>query len=259
MKKIIVFIKREWQIELSYRTAFVFKYFSLLLSTLIYFYIGKIIKVHSINMDYILFVIPAIAFFSLLKNVMSAAAQALREEQIKGSIEFLLSRVSSPFLFMLYAACARATVFVIEFLIYIILVPIIYGYHIVFFRLIISIPFVILSLLLFFALGFFNFAYVLLFKRGNPILYFISIFILIFGGVYYPVKVLPPVLGNIAHFFGIAQIIATFRNIIVSGTAPSHTLYLNIAIWTVILFAIGYIVLKKAFAVSLKHGKIFYS
>jgi ABC-type polysaccharide/polyol phosphate export permease len=95
-RKVFAFLRRDFLTAFSYRLPFVADWLSLLLQTLIFAFIGKLIRPEALPtyrglpIDYLEFVAVGITLSSFIAVGLSRLSTALRQEQVQGTLEVLL-------------------------------------------------------------------------------------------------------------------------------------------------------------------------
>lgn len=257
--KFWAYMKKEFEIELSYKTSFVMKYVSILSSAVIYFFISKIVKTDYIKINYFMYVIIGAGSFSFLRNVMTAASNAIRREELEGTFEWMYSAFGSIFKFSIFSTLAKSAIAFIDLIFYVAAVPLIFGQKL-YLHYILSLFLILLLLaLFFFALGLLSTAYLLCFKKGNPLNWFVSFFFLAFGEVLFPKQVIPHVLQNLINWFPLSYFLGIIRGSltlnVLSLDFQKVMLYL---IETLIVFLVSLFILKKAEKYAKKTGSFLY-
>ena len=92
---LLAFLKRDFLIEVSYRTAFVLQAFGIVLSILIWKFIAGFVNHPSDapgmeNYDYFAYVVLGLAFFHFLSSAVTAFSTKVRNEQMTGTLEAML-------------------------------------------------------------------------------------------------------------------------------------------------------------------------
>lgn len=97
MKKPLAFLKRDLLIEVSYRFSFVFQVVSILLSIASYYFLARFIGsslipgLDAYGGDYFAFVLIGVALYDYLTTSLDAFSRSIRESQLAGTMEALLS------------------------------------------------------------------------------------------------------------------------------------------------------------------------
>lgn len=95
-RKVVAFVRRDFLTAFSYRLPFITDWLSLLVQTLLFAYIGKLIPESALPtyggqpVDYLEFVAVGITLTTFIAVGISRLASALRQEQVQGTLEVML-------------------------------------------------------------------------------------------------------------------------------------------------------------------------
>jgi ABC-2 type transport system permease protein len=224
--KILAFIKRDFLNEISYRTAFLLQLFGMLLSIFIWFFISKIISpdIEGLGgLDYFPWVLVGLAFTSYLNAALSSFARKMRSEQLTGTLEAMLA-TPTRMPVVIFSSAAWDFIFSsLRVVAYLVLGALLFSVTI---HLSNAIPFLIifiLTILSFSGLGILSASFILYFKKGDPINFFISGVMILFGGAYFPVEALKdyPALMIISKFLPITYSLRAIRETLLKGASIS--------------------------------------
>lgn len=240
MRKALAFLKKDFLIESSYRFAFLFSLFGVLVSLLGYFFIDRLfghriapaLEVFGVN--YFSYVLLSTAFFGYIGIGMGSFSARIRAEQVEGTLEAVLL-TPTPISVILFSMTLWNFLFAtINLALYVLLG--IFLFRVDFSRINYLSTFIILllSIASFSGLGIISAAFIMLFKRGNPVGWLIGSLEGIIGGVYFPVTVLPSYMQVIANFFPITYATRAIQLAVYRGYAPGQ---LSSEISTLLLFS----------------------
>lgn len=235
MRLLLAFLRRDLQIATAYRLNALLL-FSGALSTLTLFYflartVGEAPLVRGrYGTDYFSFALVGLATASLLRALQRGFGGAVRAAQNDGSLEPLLGApLSTVHVVALLGAwpVANALLRAVGLLA---LGALLFGarLHLHPASFVLTL---LLSALTFSALGLLSAAFVLVFKRGDPLTYALDAFSYLFAGVLYPTDVLPPLLRSAAHLLPATHALHGLREAALRGAGPSELL----PTWTALL------------------------
>ncbi len=260
MNKILAFIKKDFQIEASYKLAFLFNFFAVFSSIFIYYFIGELFGHQAVDhlknfgVNYFSYVLLSMTFFNYIGVGLGSFSDQIRREQIQGTLESLLmtpTKITTLLLSMSLWSFIFAT---FNAAIYILCG--IFLFKIDFSQInILSCCFIlILTIITFSCLGILSACFVLIFKRGNPIGWVINSLEGILGGVYYPITVMPIFLQTLAKFIPITYAIRAIQLAVYQGYT---IVQLKQEILILLSFAIILLPISiKAFASALKKARL---
>jgi ABC-type multidrug transport system permease subunit len=102
LRKLAAFLRRDFLVLISYRTAFVSDIANLAFQSLVFSFVGKIVNPTSLpsyggeNVSYIAFVTVGIALGAFLQVGLGRVSTALRSEQMMGTLESLFMTPTHP-------------------------------------------------------------------------------------------------------------------------------------------------------------------
>lgn len=197
MRKIWAFFTRDLQNEMSYRLSFWLQILSILPIVAAFFYLSRVFG-HAVSGplqpyggDYFPFVLIGVAVQGHLTQSLNGFSSSIRESQLSGTLEMIMATPTS--LFTLLAGSTLYGFFfnALRVFIYLAAGALLFQARFHWTRL----PVVILTLALtataFSAVGMFSAAFVIAFKKGDPVNWVFGVMSFLLGGVYYPVAVLP--------------------------------------------------------------------
>ncbi len=195
MNKLMAFLKKDFIIDTSYKLFFAVRFFNILLSVVVYYFLSKLIGnnaaayLSDYGNDYFSFVIIGVAFAGYLNTAINSFSESLRDAQTTGTLEFILSTPTktTTFLFgsVLWSFIVKSLDIFVYFLFSIFLFDLNLSNADWFSASIIS----ILTILSFISFGIFGACFVVLYKRDFS-LWINTVFRLI-GGVLFPITILP--------------------------------------------------------------------
>lgn len=224
--KILAFIKRDFLNEISYRTAFLLQLFGMFVSILIWFFISKIVpsNIDGLSgLDYFSWVLVGLAFTSYLNAALSSFARKMRSEQLTGTLEAMLATPTRMPVVVFSSAAWDFIFSSFRVIGYLVIGAFVFNVSI---HISNAIPFLIvliLTILSFSGLGILSASFILYFKKGDPINFFIGGVMTLFGGAYFPVETLRdyPALMAISKFLPITYSLRAIRETLLKGASIS--------------------------------------
>lgn len=222
------FLRRDGAIALSYRAPFVLDTFAAAFNVVLFFYIGKLVNPGRMSPDvlsngYFPFVLVGLALFGIAQVGLSSFATRLREEQLIGTLEILLSMPASASVLVLGTALFDLIRGVIAALLTVVFGGLLFDLH--FTREPWAIGASILGLLativLFAAGGVLLGAFTVLYKQGRQLFGLAIVGTSLLCGVYYPRSVLPDWLQAIGGLIPITWALDLIRGCLINGEVSS--------------------------------------
>lgn len=222
LPKLVAFVLKGYTLERSYRPNFFARYVEALTGVVFVYFLGKLFAtppaaVEAYGVDYFTFALVGTAFSQYFNIVFRQFALGLREEMLTGTVEPLLVTVTSPTLALLGGS----------------LWTVLEGLVILFFQLglgwllgarfgdanwAVALLVTLLALVSFSAWGIASAGFVLIFKKGDPIAWLVAGTTFIFGGVYFPVTLLPPWLRIISYLLPVTYALEAIRGALFLGS-----------------------------------------
>ncbi|MBW1769173.1 MAG: ABC transporter permease [Deltaproteobacteria bacterium] len=264
MRILWAFFKRDLLIETGYRLSFALQIIGIFPAILMFFFLSKLVdsaaseSLQSYGGHYFPFVIIGIAVQNYLTISISGFSNRISESQLSGTLEAVLA---TPIKLSVFLTGSTIYGFVFNFFrifLYLIVGTIFFDVTFHWSRLLVtlvSFPLIIAS---FAALGIGSAAFIILFKRGNPVVWGISVLSWLLGGVYYPVSLMPECLQTIASFIPMTHALELLRQgLIVNKATGNIAGHLSaLAAWTFIGLPFSFWCFGKALNRSKMKGSL---
>ncbi|MFQ5656817.1 MAG: ABC transporter permease [Candidatus Methylomirabilales bacterium] len=194
---LLAFVKRDFLLEVSYRFATVLTFLEVLSGLLIYFFIDRLFGQEVIGhlrpygVGYFAYVLLGLALFAFMGMGISGLASQISWEQVMGTLEAILATplrsaalAAGLSLWGILYACGEMAGYLLAgaFLI---------GIPVGNANLLSVAVILMLAVVSFNGLGLLAASVIVVFKRGNPVAWFVQGVAGLLGGVYFPVEVLP--------------------------------------------------------------------
>jgi len=262
--KMGVLIRRDFLQELSYRLNFFLELMTIVFYASTFYFVSKLIPPEAANYlgryegDYFSFVLIGLAFSSFLNVSLNMLANAFRLEQMAGTLEALIATPTPIWVIILarvmWNLLYGGTQIAFYFIFGTVFLSASYsGANLA------AIPVIILlSLAGFNALGLLSAAFILTFKRGNPISMALGFGSAFLGGVYFPVEVLPGVLQKIAAFIPITYVLRLMRDACIRGASFSDLApdLILLTLLCVVLLPLSWIAFSFALRKARREGSL---
>jgi ABC-2 type transport system permease protein len=213
MRKALAFLKRDFFIETSYRFNFLLSLAGIIFSTAIFYFLGKIVDPSMVAdeaVDYFSFALVGMAFAMYLRTGLGSFAEAIREEQMMGTLEAMLATPTSLTTIILSSSIWRflfTSVSVVAFLV----VGAFFGISYAGANILAALIILVLTIVAYSALGIISASFIMVFKRGDPINWVVSSLSVLVGGVFFPIAVLPDWLQAISRILPITYSLQGMR------------------------------------------------
>ncbi len=149
--------------------------------------------------------------FAGSRQIYACKSQGVFEELLNG-IFSLASIVTMMFIYQILVSFIRLGLFFLLISIYLIYT----NHYELFFEDIIRLVITfILAMMCYFGIGLISSSFIIIFNKGDPIMYINSIFSFILGGVFYPNEILPEFLEQLSSLIPLTYIIEICRSIFI--------------------------------------------
>jgi ABC-2 type transport system permease protein len=258
--KLPAFLRRDLLVALSYRTAFVGDLLGLLTQALLFYFVGKMVGTEHVpryggeQASYLAFAVVGVAVAVYLQFALTRVSVAIRQEQLQGTLESMLSTPTSPgtiqlglvvfdLLYVPVRTAAFLAVTAIAFdlgfaasglapalLVLVVLTPLVWG------------------------LGVLGAAGILVFRRGSGIAALAGGLVALGSGAYVPVDVLPGWVQRAAEWNPIAVALESMRSSLIAGPdwGETATDLARIAPFSAMALVVGLV----GFRVALRHERV---
>jgi ABC-2 type transport system permease protein len=220
---LFAFLKRDFQIEISYRTAFVLQFLGIFFSVLIWRFISRVVKAAPDTpgldgIDYFAYVLLGLAFYHYLTSAMLAFSSKVRQEQMTGTLEAMLVTPTSLGTIILGSALWEFVLTSVKVLAYL-GVGWYLGVNLRPESLLPGVLILALTILAFSGIGILSAAFIFYLKRGDPITYLVSSASALLGGVFYPPEDMPAWIGELSRLLPITYSLRALRRSLLKGSS----------------------------------------
>lgn len=256
------FVKRDFLIEISYRTSFILQFAGIFFSVFIWSQISNLLKAPAdmpglFGIDYFAYVLVGLAFYHYLSAAMLSFSSKIRQEQTTGTLEAMLVTPTPIGVIVLGSALWEFLMTSIKVAFYLV-VGAWYGIHLHLESILPCLLILALTVLAFSGIGILSAAFIIFLKRGDPITYVVSSASALFGGVFYPTEDMPKLVGLVAKFLPITYSLRALRRSLLTGTKFSDLLpdIAILALFAGILVPLGALAFKIAVRKARQEGSL---
>lgn len=210
-----IVLKKQFQIEFSYKTAFFLQNLSIPLTVISWYFLSKLIDDNSPflseDLNYFTFVISGVAALDLCVSVINYVAGRIREEQISGVIEEIKITRTSFIMYFSTLSAYPTVLSLIRLTIYMVIIFLVNGYQLNYELLIVAIPILVLTILSLAGFSLISASFILLIKKGDYVTKGYIMMSSLIGGIAYPVAVLPDFVQLFSNFLPVTQLADILR------------------------------------------------
>jgi len=257
------FLRRDFREAVSYKYAFFSSLAGIFFSSATFYFIARLVggdvpELAAYGGDYFAFAVIGVAFSGLLGIFQEGLPSVIRTAQISGTLEaVLVSRASVPTI-LLGSSLYSLSFQVVRTFVFLAVASLVFGLELqnadwagitaVF----------LLTSVCFFSLGLLAAGFILVYKKGNPLGWIFGTVSGLFGGVVFPVAVLPGWLRWISSLLPITYALDGFRLSLLRSAGPTHLIreLSALAVFDVLLLPAGLYVFKLALRKAKKDGTL---
>jgi ABC-2 type transport system permease protein len=225
IRTLLAFIVRDLRREVSYRLSFLLQLISFLPVVIMFYYLSRLVgqsiegPLGPYGGSYFPFALIGIAVHNYIAVALPSFTNSLRDSQLNGTLEAVLATPVGLHQFLAgsagYSFCLNA----LRVLLYICFGSLVFSISFHWAHLPAVLLVLVLTIAAFTGLGIFSASFTLLFKRGDPINWVISLSSWFLGGVYFPVSLLPDWAQKLAELIPITHSLESIRMILIHGTS----------------------------------------
>jgi ABC-2 type transport system permease protein len=222
---LLAFLKRDFQVESSYRFAFLMQLFGIFFSVGVFYYVSRLLGAAAAPFlapyggDYFAFVLIGIAFSGYFGVGLSSFGNSLRQAQISGTLEAMLAAPTRLSLIILASAQWDYLMTTLRVLVYLAVGAGLLGVDLGGGNYLAALLVLALTIVTFSSLGVLSASFIMVLKRGDPITWAFGALSTLLGGVYYPVTVLPGWLQSVSNLFPITYALHAMRLALLRGAS----------------------------------------
>ena len=258
------FFLRDFRQMLSYKFSFLLDIASIVFTATTFFFVAQLFDTGAMTVianyggTYFPFVLVGIAFSTYQSVGLNAFAQSLRQEQYVGTLESVLVTPIRVQTFLAGSALWDFLYATFEVLIY-------FAVAITAFGLMLNnanVPAAVLSIGLtlttFMGLGILAAAFILRFKKGNPVTWLIASTGELFGGVYFPTEILPDWMRSVSQWVPMTHALTAIRKSLLANAdmAVIQDDLFFLGMCTLIIWPIGILAFQFALRKSQEDGTL---
>ncbi len=259
--KLLAFLKRDFQSEVSYRIAFLFQVGGMLFSVAAFYFFAKMMnpKTEGLNgIEPFPWILVGLAVQYYFSTALYAFSAKVRNEQMLGTLEAMLVSPTPTSIVIFSEAAWDFAYGAIRVAIYLLVATLIFGVELHLTSLGTLATGILLTLLSSAGLGILSASFILYFKRGDPINFFLSALTTFFGNVFFPAKLLPASFQWVSGLLPITWSLEIVRGSLLQGKTFADLRHdvVNLAILTLILLPLGLFFSRIAIRKAKREGSL---
>lgn len=211
--------------EMAYKMKFLTDIIYVMVAVVLYYYVSKLMgtrphtQLDRYHCDYFSFVMVGIALANILQAGLQNFSENIRKFIAEGSLEAMLATPTPHFKLIAYSAVWPFSYAIAKTLIQFGFAYTIFGFALKRLNPLSTLVSLFISLVLFVAIGIISASALIVFKRGDPINWLIIQLSHVFGGILFPVGLLPQWAQVVSWLFPVRHALEAVRGAMLTGTA----------------------------------------
>ncbi len=254
LAKLVAFVRRDSKTFLSYRFAFFMEFFGIFFSILTFFFISKLFGaaatpyLEDYGGDYFSFVLIGLAFSGYLHAAMSSFSSSIRHGQLTGTLEAMLTTRTRLTTILILSSIWNFIITSLRIVLYLLIGNTVFGVDLGNMNIPAAVIIQMVTIICFASLGIVSASFVMVFKKGDPFTYLTGSLFSVFGGVFYPVTILPGWIRPVSSLLPITYSLRGMRHALLQG----HTLKAlmpdvgALLLFSVVLFPVSLLIFRLA-------------
>jgi ABC-2 type transport system permease protein len=262
--KPLLFLRRDFKMQVSYRLSFLLQFLGMLFSSSSFYFIAQLLGASAIPYldayggNYFSFVLIGMAFVGYQSVALHTFSGVVQSAQSAGTLEAMLvtpTRLST----ILFSSSLWHFAFTsFRVVIYMLLGIVVFGADLSQANLLTGFVVLCLTIVTLSSIGILSACFIMVFKRGNPIDFFLGSLSSLLGGVYYPIEVLPPWLQVLARLFPLTYSLDAARRALLTGASLADLFWevVTLAAFAVVLLPLSLVAFRYAVRQSKRDGTL---
>lgn len=259
--KIAAFVIRDFLSDVSYRFGFVLQLGGMFFAVAMFYYVSRMIDPQTAGLDGVEpfpWLLVGIAFQLYFSTALHSFAEKVRSEQVLGTLEAMLVSPTPTSVVIFSSTAWDFTWGALRLLVYLLSAVFVFGV-----KLDITSPAALalgigLTLLSSAGIGMLSASFILYFKRGDPVNFFLSTGTAFFGNVIFPAKLLPHPVQWVSQWLPMSWSLQVVRGALLKGASLDDVAapIARLGILTAILVPLGLLAAKIAIAKAKREGSL---
>lgn len=255
LRKAAAFLKRNFISEKNYRLIFFMHIFNIVSIIALFYFMTRIINQQQNNLlvrykgDFFIFLLIGLAYTRFLYTWLNCFADSLQGEFYNGSLEIMLVTPTSIFEILFFSVLWSQVYAFMHVLLYFFAGAYFFKVHFAPGGYILALIIALVSMPIFMGLGIIYAALLISFKKSGSVRGIIIFAFTFFGGVYFPIELLPPKLQIISYFVPVTYSLRAMREVLINGRTFSFIsgdLFI-LGVSSAILFLLSILIFKWSF------------
>ena len=226
--KPLAFVRRDFLIAKSYKSQLLFQTLGYLFTAILFYYIAQLFKgftsAHLVKYggDYFAFLLVSLGIGIFLTAALAGVPARIRDEQMFGTLEAVMVTPTSPLAILLFSNLFNLIVAFVQSLVYLSVAVALFSPELAAPNYAVAAISLLLVLVAFPSLGVVASSFVLVFKRGAPLNFFLVSLAQLLGGAFFPITVLPLWLRAFSYALPVTYTLELMRRSLLTSYPPAQ-------------------------------------
>jgi ABC-2 type transport system permease protein len=230
MKKLWQFLERDFRMEVAYKTKLVSDLFYVFFVVVLYHFISRLVGDRSAALlaqyrcDYFSFVMVGVALGNVLQAGLQGYTENVRKFMVEGSLEAMFATPTPHYVLIVYSSLWPFAYAVAKTLLQFAFAHALFGFALPNLNPLSTLIAAALSLVMFGAVGVISASLLIIIKKGDPVNWLAIQLSYIFGGILFPVELLPGWAQAVSYLFPVRHALESTRLAMLAGVDPAGLL-----------------------------------
>jgi ABC-2 type transport system permease protein len=263
LAKLLAFLRRDFREALTYKFSFLYSLVGVFFSTATFFFVAKLVPSGTASLgpfggDYFSFAVVGVAFSSLLGIFQEGLPAVIRSAQTSGTLEALLVTQTSVPTVLLGSSLYSLAFQSFRTVLHLVLATAVFGLRLgqVNWPGVLSV--FLMTSVCFLSLGILSASFILVYKMGNPLSWFIGSMSGLLGGMVFPVAILPGWIRWVSSLLPVTYSLNGMRRSLLASAGFSAILpdIAALAAFNAVLLPLGLVAFRAAIRKAKKDGTL---
>jgi ABC-2 type transport system permease protein len=216
--------------EVAYKTKLASDLFYVIFPVVLYYFLSKMVgdkqsaQLSKYHCDYFSFVMVGIAIANILQAALQNYTENIRKFMVEGSLEAMFATPTPHYVLIVYSSAWPFVYAVLKTLLQFIAASVLFGFGLQNCNAAGTIISLALSLILFNSIGVISASLLIVIKKGDPINWLVIQLSHIFGGILFPIDLLPGWAKALSYLFPVRHALESTRYAMLAGHGPPQLL-----------------------------------
>jgi ABC-2 type transport system permease protein len=258
------FLRRDWHSETSYKLAFALQFANIFFTVAVFYFVAQLMGTSAspylapYGGDYFSFVLIGISFSAYFGVGLNGFAGRLRTAQTTGTLEAMLATPAHLSVIILGSVQWSYLLTTLRVLVYLLVGVLFLGVRLGGANYLAALAVLVLTVISFSSLGVIAAAFIMVFKRGNPVTWLFGAVSSLLGGTYYPIEVLPDWLQKLSALIPVTYALRAMRLALLQGAGFDQLRgdLLALGLFCVVLLPLGLFAFSWAVRMARRDGSL---